>query len=135
MLVVAVVFGGGSSCLDALGEDDPPPCTANCAIEAECGFRTLEVCAATSCDPLGAPVDVAADACLAAAADCLEAAACACDSGCARIDECAESEPNPDCVTTCDTLVEQQSTATYLENRCRIEKACSDLATCSAVSG
>jgi len=117
---------------------DRPVCSANCAIEVECGFRSLEACEAASCDPLtGLPTATLADACLAAAGDCLDAAACACDDGCARIDTCAESgETDSTCVSTCATLVEQQSTQTYLEYRCRIEADdCSTLATCSSVSG
>jgi hypothetical protein len=115
-----------------------PACGANCDIEAECGFRSLEECEAASCDLLtGLPVSSSADACLAAAADCAEAAACACDAGCDRVDECAETgTPDETCPATCATLVDQLPTQTYLENRCRIEAAdCSTLATCSSVSG
>lgn len=121
---------------DCLG--DLPECGANCDIEAECGFRTLEECKASSCNALtGLPASSSADACLANAADCGQAAACACDDGCARIDECAESgEADTTCPSTCNTLVDQEPTATYLENRCRIEATdCSTLATCSSVSG
>ena len=123
----------GASCLG----DDPPECKANCAIEVECGFRTLEACVATSCEPLTGTITAPdVDACLLAAPDCLEAAACACDGGCARIDECSEAEPDPTCVDTCDALVEQETTQTYLENRCRIDaNECGDLAACSSVSG
>ncbi len=132
MSLVAALLGAGAC------EGDLPVCSANCAIEAECGFRSLEACQAASCDPFtGLPLAALADACLANAGDCLEAAACGCDEGCARIDTCADSgETDPSCASTCATLVEQQSTQTYLENRCRIEAAdCSTLATCSSVSG
>ena len=128
-------FGSASSCL---GDDPPEPveCRANCAVEAECGFRTEDECKKTSCDNEGAPKDPAADSCLADAANCLEAAACACDGGCAAIDLCAEGgEENPSCVSDCDVLVEQLTTETYLENRCRIESDCADIATCSSVAG
>lgn len=136
-VVVGGVVLGGADCAGLIGEGEgePKPCTAHCDVEVNCDFRTDEECKAASCNKDGTPKDQAADDCLAAAADCLEAAACACDGGCARIDECSESEPNPECVSSCDTLVEQQTTQTYLENRCRIEKSCDDLATCSAVSG
>jgi hypothetical protein len=130
--VVGVVLAGA----DCLG-DDPPACQANCPIEVECGFRTLEACVAASCDPLtGALISPDVDACLAAAPDCLEAGACACSGGCARIDACSGAEPDPTCVGTCDTLVEQETAQTYLENRCRIDATeCADLAACSSVSG
>ncbi|MDP2340188.1 MAG: hypothetical protein Q8O67_04455 [Deltaproteobacteria bacterium] len=129
---VGVVLAGA----DCLG-DEPVVCRANCAIEVECTFRTLEACEAASCDPLtGNPTDAVVDACLAAAPDCLEAAACACDGGCGRIDACSGAEPDATCVGTCDTLVEQEPAQTYLENRCRIDAAeCADLAACSSVSG
>jgi hypothetical protein len=136
---VALVAGlltmmlGAARCLDEL-----PECRANCDIEVECGFRSLEECQAASCDPLtGTPVSVGADGCLAEATDCAEAAACACDDGCARVDECAESgEADTSCPSTCESLVEQLPNDTYLENRCRIEATdCATLATCSSVSG
>jgi len=138
VLHVAVVAALGVllGAADCLG--DLPTCSAHCEIEAECGFRTLDECQAASCDLLtGAPKSASADACLENAADCAEAAACACDDGCAAVDACAESgEADAECPSTCATLVEQQSTQTYLENRCRIEATdCSTLATCSSVSG
>lgn len=142
--VVAVasffVFGA-ADCLGAIGEgeEEPKECTARCDVEDACGLRTLDDCKANACNTDGTPKDKAADDCLTAAAeaeaDCLVVAACACDGGCAKIDECSEAEPDPNCVSTCDTLVEQATQQTYLENRCRIEKSCEDLATCSAVAG
>ncbi len=123
----------GASCDDLVQE-----CQANCDVEAECGFRSVEECQAASCDPLtGALLASGADACLAEATDCAEAAACACDEGCTRLDECADSGTvDESCPTTCTTLVEQEPTRTYLENRCRIEADdCGTLPTCSAVSG
>jgi hypothetical protein len=129
----AGVLLGAARCREEL-----PECDAPCDVEVECGFRTLEECEAASCNPLtGELVAPAASECLAAADDCLAAAACACDDGCARIDECAETgTADPTCAATCATLVEQDPTATYQENRCRIEaEDCATLATCSSVSG
>lgn len=112
----------------------PPPCRANCDIEDECGFRSLEDCEEAACDATGAPIHRGLDACLGAAEDCLEAAACACDDGCDKIDDCAGS-PEPECVSRCDELVEQDGEGTYRENVCRIDASCEDLAACSSVSG
>jgi hypothetical protein len=114
--------------------DDPPPCRANCDIEDACGLRSFEDCEAAACDPTGAPIHRGLDACLGAATDCLEAAACACDDGCSKIDRCAGS-PDPECVSRCDALVEQDGEGTYRENVCRIDASCEDLAACSSVSG
>jgi hypothetical protein len=131
-LVLMALVTSASDCLDDI---EPPPCQANCAIEAECEFRSLEDCEAAACEPLtGAPINVGLDACLGAATDCLEAAACACPDGCGQIDECA-GEADPSCVENCDTLVEQLPVETYLENLCRIESSCEDLALCSSVQG
>lgn len=128
-----MVLGSAADCLDAL--EDPEPCLASCDVEDECGFRTVAECEAASCDALtGLLLDPVRDACLDTAGDCLEAAACACDGGCAKVDECAGS-PDPGCVETCDTLVDQEPEATYRENACRLEAACADLAACSSVSG
>lgn len=117
---------------DCLGDTS---CNANCDIEVECGFRSLEACEAASCDVVtGAVVHTGLDACLAAAADCLEAAACACDDGCDKTAECTES-PDANCVSTCDTLVEQEPKETYLENVCKLGASCEEQATCGGVSG
>ncbi len=122
---------GGSSCLEG---GSPVTCNANCDIEAECEFRSLEACQAASCNPVtGALVSPGIDSCLASAPGCLEAAACACDDGCAKVDECAEN-PDPSCVETCDTLVEQQPKATYIENFCRAAADCDDVAGCGSVN-
>ena len=133
-VIFVVVVTVGASCVDELA---PSQCQPNCPIEAQCGFRSLEECEAASCDFFtGALIAPDVDACLASAVDCLEAAACACDGGCTRIDTCSDAEPDPTCVATCDTLVEQEPTQTYLENRCRIDaNECGDLAACSSVSG
>ncbi len=142
VVAAASVFVFGAADCAALlgeGEEEPKPCTARCDVEEFCGFRSEADCLKASCNADGTPKDKAADDCLAAAsdaeADCVTVAACACDGGCAKIDECTEGEPDAECVNTCDTLVEQQTSQTYLENRCRIEKSCEDLATCSSVSG
>jgi hypothetical protein len=135
-LLLALLLGlllGGADCLG-----DLPECGARCDVEVECGFRSLEECKAASCDPLtGEPKSSSADDCLASADDCAEAAACACEDGCARIDECADSgAADATCAATCATLVDQTPTQTYMENRCRIEATdCSTLVTCSTVSG
>jgi hypothetical protein len=132
-VLATLALGTAADCLGTLTET--PACKANCDVEAECGFRTKEACEAASCNPVSGDVlfsDV--DACLAAAENCLEAAGCACDDGCAKTAECVQS-PDPDCVSTCDTLVEQQTEATYLENRCKIESSCDEQAACGAVSG
>jgi hypothetical protein len=127
-----VVVSSASTCLDDV---DPPECEANCDIEDECGFRTLAECEAAACNRLtGEAENPGLAACLGAAGDCLEAAACACDDGCEKLDACTGS-PDPECVSTCDTLVEQDGEATYRENVCRIESSCEDLAACSSVSG
>jgi len=119
---------------DCLGGETGVTCRANCDIEVECGFRTLDDCEKAACNPVtGAVVLAGVDSCLAAAEDCQAAAACACDDGCEKIDECAES-PDPSCVETCDTLAEQQSKATYLENFCRASSDCADLAACGSVN-
>jgi hypothetical protein len=130
-----LMLGTAADCLDTITDQNNPECTARCDVEAECGFRTTDACEAASCDPISGEVLFAdVDACLAAASDCLEAAACACSDGCAKTAECLQSE-DADCVDTCDTLVEQQSSATYLENRCKIESSCDEQAACGAVSG
>jgi len=131
-VVGLVVATSASTCLDAL---DPPECQANCDIEDECGFRSLAECEAAACNPAtGAADNPGLAACLGAAGDCLEAAACACDDGCEKVEACSGS-PDPECVSTCDTIVEQEPEATYRENTCRIESSCEDLALCSSVSG
>ena len=135
LTALGVMAADASSCLD---EDPPEPaaCRANCDIEAECDLRTLEACQAASCDPqTGDPLFTAPDACLANAENCLEAAACACDGGCAKLDECSEGGSDPTCVGTCDTLVEQEPESTYREQRCRLESSCEDIAVCGAVGG
>lgn len=132
-VLATLTLGTAADCLGTLTET--PECKAHCDVEAECGFRTKAACEAASCNPVSGDVlfsDV--DACLAAADDCLEAAACACSDGCAKTAECLQSE-DAECVSTCDTLVEQQSSATYLENRCKIESSCDEQAACGAVSG
>jgi hypothetical protein len=118
-----------------LDELERPPCQANCDVEDTCGFRTLATCELAACDPVtGEAVHPELAACLGAATDCLEAAACACDDGCAKIETCTGS-PDPDCVSTCDTLVDQAPEATYQENACRIVSECEDVATCASVAG
>ena len=131
--VIGVVAAtSASTCLE---EFEPSPCQANCAVEVECGFRSLAQCEQASCNVAGTPTNIGLDACLGAATDCLEAAACACDVGCERIVACSGS-PDPECVSTCDTLVEQgDGDSAYRENVCRIESSCEDLAACSSVSG
>ena len=130
--VAVVVLGALTSASDCL---DATKCEANCAIEVECGFRTQAACEAASCNPVtGAVSNGSLDACLGAAANCLEAAACPCSGGCAKVDECSGS-PDPTCEANCDTLVDQAPEATYQENACRIESSCEDLAVCSSVSG
>jgi hypothetical protein len=123
---------------DCFGEDEPEPsstaCADACALEASCGFRDEDDCLA-GCPADGASLNPALDECFAAAASCLESAACACDAGCARVDECAEAEPDPTCVSSCDAIIEQETQQTYVEQRCRIESSCEDLAACSSVSG
>jgi hypothetical protein len=132
-VLATLALGTAADCLGTLTET--PACKANCDVEAECGFRTKEACEAASCNPVSGDVlfsDV--DACLAAAGDCQEAAHCACDDGCAKTAECLESE-DAECVNTCETIVDQQPSATYLENRCKIESSCDEQAACGAVSG
>ena len=55
--VFAFVFGAGADCLGTSDPPDPPECTANCAIEAECGFRAEDECKETSCDAEGKPIN------------------------------------------------------------------------------
>jgi hypothetical protein len=127
---------GAADCVALLGEGSA--CAARCDVEDTCGLRSEADCLAASCDPVtGEPLSAEANACLAAAEDCAAAAACACSAGCARVDACADAgAPDESCASSCETLVSQEPTATYLENRCRIEAAeCSQLATCSSVSG
>lgn len=127
---------GAADCLALLG--DGPACSARCDVEETCGLRSEAECLAASCDPAtGAPLSAEADACLADAEDCAAAAACACAAGCGRIDACADAgAADESCASSCETLVSQEPTATYLENRCRIEAAeCSELPTCSSVAG
>lgn len=131
-IALLAMTASASSCLDDL---ERPECQANCAVEDECGFRTLATCELAACDPVtGEALHPGLAACLGAADDCLEAAACACDDGCAKIESCSGSA-DPDCVATCDTLVDQAPEATYQENACRIVSECEDLATCASVSG
>jgi hypothetical protein len=131
-VVVLGALSGAAACLD---EVDPPACEANCGIEAECEFRTLAACEAASCDPVtGAALQPSLAACLGAAENCLEAAACPCADGCSKVEECG-ADADPGCEATCDTLVDQQPTETYLENVCRLESSCEDQAVCSSVSG
>ena len=128
--LLSLCLGTAADCLDTANVE----CNANCDIEVECEFRTLDQCQAASCNPLtGAITAPGIDSCLAAAEGCLQAAACACDDGCAKIDECAESE-DADCVETCDTIVEQTPKATYLENFCRASSDCDNLAACGSVN-
>ena len=130
--LATLMLGSASTCVEP---PKPAACEAACDLEVECGFRGLSACEAASCNPvMGSILYADVDACLRSADDCLEAAACVCDEGCGKTDECVGS-PDSQCVSTCDTLVEQQPKATYLENFCRIESSCSDLAACGAVSG
>jgi hypothetical protein len=135
----AAPLASAAECLSLLG-DGTTACEANCDVEDTCGLRSEAECLAASCDPVtGALLSAEADDCLAAAReaeDCLAAAACSCDAGCARLDTCADAAADASCASSCATLVAQEPTQTYLENRCRIEAAeCSDLSTCSSVSG
>jgi len=131
--LLTLCLGTAANCLGGESEDG---CRANCDIEVECGFRTLAQCQAASCNVLtGAITAPGVDRCLAAADDCAAAAACACDDGCGRIDECSEAAADPDCVETCDSLVDQTPKATYLENFCRAANDdCEDLAACGSVN-
>lgn len=123
-----------ADCLALLDDEDPPTCPANCAVEDTCGLRSQAECLAAFCDGAEVKPEMRAlDTCLGAATDdCLEAAACACEGGCAQTEACGAS-PDPTCVGTCDTLVDQDPEGTYRENACRIESSCEGQAVCSSV--
>jgi hypothetical protein len=121
------------------GEDgDGIDCESMCGFEDECGLRSYDDCEAASC-LLGFRTPSTSDLCIqtviAAEGTCADAIGCTCAESCSKIESCTES-PDPGCDATCEGIVEQAPTATYLENRCRIETTnCEDLALCGGTSG
>lgn len=127
-------------------------CEEVCAAEAACELgRTEPECLAALCDVGGFKIvveapsdagpaapdadlqDLTANACMRAAQDCQELLLCSCPDACARVDECTGS-PDAACLDNCENLLEQDP-ALYLENRCKMESTCADLAVCGVVAG
>lgn len=150
-LVLAVVLAAlplsGADCLRS-GDDgeERAECEAVCAAEAQCDLgRDAAACLLALCvedgfkvvaaDPeTGAAADLqalAANDCMKAATDCAALALCSCDDACARVDECTGSS-DAACTDNCEVLLEQD-TSLYLENRCKMESTCADLAACGQV--
>ncbi len=133
----------GAECVEGLSADEErADCEAVCAAEAQCDLGRDELtCRAALCADDGfqviaddSPVDLqtlAANECMKAATDCAALALCSCADSCARVAECTGSA-EPACLDNCEILLEQD-TSLYLENRCKMESACADLAVCGQV--
>lgn len=114
-----------------------------CAAEAQCELgRSEAACLSALCDDEGfkvvadgeTPADLqtlSANDCMKAATDCAELVLCSCDDACARIDDCTGGN-EAGCADDCEVLLEQD-TSLYLENRCKMESTCADLAACGQV--
>jgi hypothetical protein len=111
------------------GSDDDLTCDVLCAIEDSCDLRAEAACVSESCDG-EERIPSTSDECMAVADDCAEVALCTCGEACEKRETCTQS-PDPECVTSCETLMEQDPTATFGEIRCVIESDCADLALCS----
>jgi hypothetical protein len=141
----------GSTCIGDTGGDDAGPgdgsradCEAVCDAESQCNLgRTKDACIAAICTDTGfKTVDTGANAedlstvsstdCEKTAADCGALAKCSCPDACARDAQCTGGD-NATCVDDCDNLI-QNDTSLYLENRCKIESDCVDLAACGGSS-
>jgi hypothetical protein len=141
---------------DCLGDIDPgaerQECEQVCASEDECGVRPEADCLAALCSPTGFKTfeepsgddvdagvvdvdlqDLSSNDCERTATDCAELILCSCPDACARVDTCTGSA-DATCVDTCENLLENDPSL-YLENRCKMESACADLAACGSVSG
>jgi hypothetical protein len=153
-VVLAALPLSGAECLGALGgaDEERVSCEAVCAAEAQCelgrdeaaclaalcaedGFRVLSDEALPDAGPaVAAPEDLeslSANDCMKAAEDCATLALCSCEDSCARVDDCTGS-PDAACVDNCELLLEQDPSL-YLENRCKMESTCADLAACGQV--
>jgi hypothetical protein len=141
----------GSTCLGPGGDGtDAGPggsradCEALCDVESQCNLgRDKATCIAAICTDTGfKTIDTGADAedlgtisstdCEKTAADCGALAKCSCPDACSREATCTGGD-NASCVDDCDNLI-QTDTSLYLENRCKIESACADLAACGGSS-
>lgn len=143
--VLAALPLAGAECLGAwLGgsDEERDACVVVCAAEAQCELgRDEAACLAALCAEDGfrvlddeMPADLealSANDCMKAAADCAALALCSCDDSCARVDECTGSA-DAACIDNCELLLEQD-TSLYMENRCKMESTCADLAACGQV--
>lgn len=142
----------GAVCLPDPGDgEERKECEAVCAIEGQCAElgRSEADCLASLCDEEGfrrfeddpdaaTPSsvdlqDLSFIECAQAAEDCGALALCSCPDACTRVDDCSGS-PDATCVDTCEGVLAQDPSL-YLENRCKMESTCADLAACGAVSG
>jgi hypothetical protein len=143
----------GSTCIGGDPSGERRACEEVCAAEAACDLgRSEAACLAALCDENGFKIvleaedtpdagpagesdlqDLVANDCMRAATDCEELVLCSCPDACARVDECTGSA-DAACTNTCESLLEQDLTL-YLENRCKMESSCADLAACGSVSG
>ena len=106
-------------------------CAGVCALEAQCGFRSVPDCTAQSCEGDLRKLS-RADFAMAKAADCAAAAATPCEEACWKRGECTGHHDNDrQCTKTCRTLVKQLPEESYRENRCVIERPCAELPLCA----
>lgn len=152
-LALALVPLLGADCVGTLEPSaERRECEEVCAAEASCDLgRTQEECLAALCDFAGFKIvaepasdaglvahdldlqDLSANECMRTAQDCQELLLCSCPDSCGRVDECTGSVDGA-CLDNCENLLAQDP-ALYLENRCKMESSCADLAACGVVSG
>ena len=137
---------------DCLGTTPPPgtaraDCEAVCAAEDQCHQADATVargkaeCLTALCTDTGFKVvDTGANAsdlasltsndCEKAATDCAALLLCSCPDSCARVTQCT-GDANATCTDDCDNLIPSDP-ALYVENRCKMEATCADLAACGS---
>ena len=137
----------GADCLGDVPDDPEKACEAVCDAEDACHAQDATIgrakadCVAALCTGTGfKTVDTGANAsdlstltsndCESQATDCGALMKCSCPDSCAREDQCT-GNPDASCVDTCDNLIEND-TSLYLQNRCKMESACADLAACGS---
>jgi hypothetical protein len=138
----------GADCLGDDGDTDGGPadrksCEDVCDAEAQCSVRSKADCEAALCSDTGFKTvdsgddetdlaELSSNDCEKTAEDCGALVKCSCPDSCARVDQCTGSS-DASCVDDCDTLIEAESDfSVYLENRCKMESACADLAACGS---
>lgn len=106
-------------------------CTAACALEEQCGFRSRVECAQGSCEGELRRLS-RSDFQLEGATDCAALAELPCEEACWKQGECTgHHEGDAQCTAACRTLVRQAPRETFREKRCVLERPCVDLPLCA----